>query len=84
MSRTSGEGLFDDSVPRPNRLGRFVFWLFAAIQTWAQGHLMKSLMWILRLAFRCRHNQMSRVFTIKGRTYQVCFKCGEEFDVPVP
>ena len=25
MSRTSGEGLFDDSVPRPNRLGRFVF-----------------------------------------------------------
>jgi hypothetical protein len=28
MSRTSGEGLFDDSVPRPNRLGRFVFWLF--------------------------------------------------------
>ena len=28
MSRTSGEGLFDDSVPGLNRLGRFVFQFF--------------------------------------------------------
>jgi len=41
---------------------------------------MKSLLWIVRFAFSCPHKQMSRVFTIKGRTYTVCFKCGEEFD----
>lgn len=25
---------------------------------------------------------MSRVFTIKYRTYKVCFDCGREFDLP--
>jgi hypothetical protein len=25
---------------------------------------------------------MSRVFTIKNRTYRVCFDCGREFDLP--
>jgi len=35
---------------------------------------MKSLLWIFRFAFGCRHKQMSRVFTIKRRTYPVCFK----------
>ena len=34
---------------------------------------------MLQLAFGCRHRQMSRVFTIKKRTYRVCFKCGKEF-----
>jgi hypothetical protein len=39
---------------------------------------MKPLLWILQSAFGCRHTQMSRVFTIKNRTYQVCFECGRE------
>jgi hypothetical protein len=25
---------------------------------------------------------MSRVFTIKHRTYRVCFDCGSEFELP--
>jgi hypothetical protein len=31
-----------------------------------------------------RHKQMNRIFTIKRRTYQVCFKCGRVFDLPGP
>lgn len=34
----------------------------------------------LDLAFGCRHGQMSRVFTIDGRSYQVCCACGERFN----
>jgi hypothetical protein len=30
----------------------------------------------------CRHRHLSRVFTIKRRTYRVCFDCGREFDIP--
>jgi len=30
----------------------------------------------------CRHRHLSRVFTIKHRTYRVCFDCGREFDLP--
>jgi hypothetical protein len=32
--------------------------------------------------FGCRHRHLSRVFTIKHRTYKVCFDCGREFDLP--
>ncbi len=39
---------------------------------------MKFLQSIFRFAFGCHHNQMSRVFTIKRRTYRVCFECGQE------
>ena len=39
---------------------------------------MKSLLGILQSAFGCHHSRMSRVFTIKNRTYQVCFECGRE------
>ena len=39
---------------------------------------MKSLFSIFRFVFKCRHQEMSRVFTIKGRTYRVCFQCGRE------
>ncbi len=28
--------------------------------------------------FGCHHHNVSRVFTIQGRTYQVCFDCGAE------
>ena len=45
---------------------------------------MKPLVWIFQFAFGCHHKQMSRVFTIKRRTYQVCFKCGREFELPGP
>jgi hypothetical protein len=33
---------------------------------------------MFEFAFRCHHVQLSRVFTIKKRTYQVCFDCGQE------
>lgn len=42
--------------------------------------LTKLLLRIFRFAFGCHHSQMSRVFTIKKRTYQVCCKCGQEFE----
>jgi hypothetical protein len=41
---------------------------------------MKLLLWTYQLAFGCRHNQLSRVFTIKKRMYQVCVGCGREFE----
>ena len=41
---------------------------------------MKPLLWILHSAFGCHHQEMSRVFTIKKRTYRVCFQCGQEFE----
>lgn len=41
---------------------------------------MKLLIWVFQFALRCHHRQMSRVFTIKKRTYQVCCKCGQEFE----
>jgi hypothetical protein len=40
---------------------------------------MKPLLWILHSTFGCHHRQISRVFTIKKRTYRVCFQCGQEF-----
>ena len=46
----------------------------------ASSGFMKSLLWIVEFAFGCHHRQMSRVFTIKKRMYQVCFGCGQEFD----
>jgi hypothetical protein len=42
---------------------------------------MNPLRWIFQFVFGCRHRHLSRVFTIKGRTYKVCFDCGEEFDL---
>jgi hypothetical protein len=44
----------------------------------------KPLLWFLRFAFGCRHKHMSRVFTIKRRTYRVCFECGREFELAEP
>lgn len=37
---------------------------------------------IFQFLFGCRHRHLSRVFTIKHRTYRVCFDCGREFDLP--
>jgi hypothetical protein len=44
------------------------------------GGLVKPLVSILRYAFGCHHRRRSGVFTIKKRTYQVCLKCGREFE----
>jgi hypothetical protein len=43
---------------------------------------MNPLLWVLQFTFGCHHRHMSRVFTIKHRTYRVCFDCGGEFDLP--
>lgn len=43
---------------------------------------MKPLQALLEFIFGCRHRHLSRVFTIKHRTYKVCFDCGREFDLP--
>ena len=43
---------------------------------------MNPLARMFRFVFGCRHRHLSRVFTIKNRTYKVCFDCGEEFDLP--
>ncbi len=43
---------------------------------------MNALFWLFQFAFGCHHRHMSRVFTIKYRTYRVCFDCGHEFDLP--
>jgi hypothetical protein len=43
---------------------------------------MKLLLGIFQFLFGCRHRHLSRVFTIKHRTYKVCFDCGREFDLP--
>ena len=37
---------------------------------------MNALLWIFQFTFGCRHRHLSRVFTIKHRTYRVCFDCG--------
>jgi hypothetical protein len=39
-----------------------------------------SLVWIFESFFGCSHRQLSRVFTIRKRTYQVCVGCGREFE----
>lgn len=41
---------------------------------------MNLLPWIFQLAFGCQHAHLSRVFTIKKRTYQICLECGQEFE----
>jgi hypothetical protein len=43
---------------------------------------MKAWFDVFQFVFGCRHRHLSRVFTIKHRTYKVCFDCGREFDLP--
>jgi hypothetical protein len=45
---------------------------------------MNPLRWMFQFAFCCHHGHLSRVFTIKKRTYKVCLDCGEEFVLPDP
>ena len=39
---------------------------------------------VFQFAFGCHHRRRSGVFTIKKRTYQVCLKCGREFEYSWP
>src|SRR5213082_100540 len=41
---------------------------------------MNLLSGMFEFAFGCSHNALSRVFTIKQRTYKVCYDCGRELD----
>jgi hypothetical protein len=35
---------------------------------------------MLEFALGCHHAHLSRVFTLRGRTYKVCCDCGATFD----
>jgi len=37
------------------------------------------LLWMFESVFGCHHQKISRVFTIRKHTYQVCLDCGREF-----
>jgi hypothetical protein len=41
---------------------------------------MKTLHRVFQFVFECHHGELSRVFTIESRTYQVCFACGRELN----
>jgi hypothetical protein len=41
---------------------------------------METFLRMLDSLFGCHHQQLSRVFTIRKRTYQVCIACGREFE----
>jgi hypothetical protein len=35
---------------------------------------------LLDFFFGCHHENVSRAFTLRGRTYKVCCECGREFE----
>ena len=41
---------------------------------------MEGLIKPLDFLFGCHHGNLSRVFTLEGRTYRVCCDCGAKFD----
>jgi hypothetical protein len=41
---------------------------------------MEGLLKTLDCLFGCHHGNLSRVFTLDGRTYRVCCGCGAKFD----
>ncbi len=43
------------------------------------GDVARALTHVLELAFGCQHRMLSRVFTIRGRSYKVCCQCGATF-----
>lgn len=44
------------------------------------GALVARLVVILDFLFGCHHGHLSRVFTLGGETYRVCFDCGAKFE----
>ena len=45
----------------------------------AKERFMAFLLAVLDFLFGCHHVHLSRVFTLKGETYKVCFDCGAKF-----
>ena len=45
----------------------------------AKGGVKTFLLAVLDFLFGCHHVHLSRVFTIQGETYKVCFDCGAKF-----
>ena len=41
---------------------------------------MTFLLRVFQFVVGCHHSDMSRVFTIKKRSYRVCVACGREFE----
>ncbi len=41
---------------------------------------MAIIMAVLEFLFGCHHPDLSRVFTLEGETYRVCFGCGAKFE----
>jgi hypothetical protein len=39
----------------------------------------RSLLQMFEFVFGCHHRKLSRIFTIRKRTYRVCLECGREF-----
>ena len=44
------------------------------------GAFVARLVVILDFLFGCHHGHLSRVFTLGGETYRVCFDCGAKFE----
>jgi len=42
-------------------------------------YLIAAFIAVFNFMFGCHHSNLSRVFTIAGRTYCVCCDCGREF-----
>ncbi|HET9409701.1 MAG TPA: hypothetical protein VFO39_20865 [Candidatus Sulfotelmatobacter sp.] len=42
--------------------------------------MMHPLAAFLEYVLGCQHRHLSRVFTLRGRTYKVCCDCGARFD----
>ena len=57
-----------------------MIWEFAAISLFIALLALLAHSGMLEFAFGCRHDQLSRVFTINRRTYKVCYECGHEVD----
>ena len=45
----------------------------------AKESFREILLAILDFLFGCHHAHLSRVFTLQGETYKVCFDCGGKF-----
>lgn len=65
-----------------------MIWGFIAVPLFlallALSFYMNLLSGMFQFAFGCSHDRLSRVFTIKKRTYKVCYECGHEFDYSWP
>jgi hypothetical protein len=60
--------------------GCFLVELVNALPIASRGAVMDGLEAAFNLLFGCHHRNLSRVFTIQGRTYCVCCDCGMEFN----